>query len=148
VIYISLLLCYPQQSGMAQLPGSRYLGVPADNAIPQFYAERLWSGGDFKAKYGDWLSSDRPPMEVGWILLCGAPVALLNGDFASSAQYAGIWMQLIWVAAAWAWLRAAGLDRRGAMAVLIGLIASGLFAFNTVYVWPKMAAAGLLLTAF
>ena len=149
VIYFSLLLCYSPDSTISVLPGSRYYeGMVSDNEIPQFYAGQLWSGGDMKAKYGDWLSSDRPPLQEGWVLLFGAPLSLVNGDFAVCAQYAGIWFQLLWVAAGWGWLRAVGVDRRGALGVMIAIAATGIFAFNTVYVWPKMAAGALLLIAY
>jgi hypothetical protein len=148
-IYFSLLLGYSPGTAVSGLPGTRYYeGMVSDNEIPQFYAGQLWEGRDARAKYGDWQSSDRPPLQAGWVLLVGAPVSLLNGDFSSCAQYAGIWFQLIWVAAAWHWLRAVGLDRRGALAVVVAVTATGVFAFNTVYVWPKMGAAALLLVAY
>jgi hypothetical protein len=149
VLYLSMLICYSPDSTLSLLAGSRFReSMPTDNEIPQFYAERLWNGAGAKDRYGDWLSSDRPPLQEGWILLCGAPVAAVDHNFTDNAQYAGIWMQLVWVAAGWAWLRAVGIDRVGATAILLGLTATGLFAFNTVYVWPKMAAAGFLIIAY
>jgi len=148
-IYFSLLLAYAPESTLSRLPGSRYFNeIPADNTIPEFYAQRLWSGLDVREKFGDWLSSDRPPLQVGWDCLFGGPISLLTGDFDTCAQYAGIWFQLIWIAAGWGWLRRVGLGFRGATAVMIAVSATGIFALNTVFVWPKMAAAGLLLIAY
>jgi hypothetical protein len=149
VIYLSLLLAYSPDGNLTQLPRNRYFnGMPPDNGIPQFYAERLWRGMDVRERFEDWLSSDRPPLQVGWDCLFGGPVSLITGDFDTCAQYAGIWFQLLWIAAGWGWLRRVGLDSRGSAAVMVAVSATGLFAFNTVFVWPKMAAGGLLLVAY
>lgn len=122
--------------------------LPVDNEIPQIFAERLLQGQSPKNLIGDWLSSDRPPLQTGFILLL-APLRLIPGiNFDSIAQAAGMLMQLLWVPAAYGLLRVLGLRSRNAALCLLPLLPSAFLIVNSTYVWPKLAGAGLLLSGW
>ena len=149
VFYLSLVMRYDGGASMAQIAGVRFEHNPtSDNEIPQFYASRVWRGAGYRAAYNDWQSSDRPPLQVGRVLLCGGPVSWLGGDFQTDAQYAGIWFQLFWVPALWLWIRALGIGRRGTLIITMSLACTGVLMYNSIYVWPKLAAAAFALMGF
>jgi hypothetical protein len=121
---------------------------PGDNVLPQIIAERLYHGQELHHVLGDWLSSDRPPLQSG-IALLARPAYRLMGAYADTGyELAGIFSQLIWVpAASMLCLRARFAPPRRAL-VMAFLIFSGFFLYNTVYTWPKLLAAGLCVAAF
>jgi len=43
-----------------EIPRNRYVrSLPGDNALPQYFAEKIWSGADARRLIRGWLSSDR-----------------------------------------------------------------------------------------
>jgi hypothetical protein len=122
-------------------------GLPVDNSIPGLFADRLYAGESPRMIIGDWLSSDRPPLQTGWILL-SRPVADWFGiDRESSTYVAGIVAQLAWVIATWWMVRWLGLSCGMAALLCTAFAATGFFAQNTLFVWPKMLAAALSIGA-
>jgi hypothetical protein len=149
-LYVGLLLLYGSDRTMSDIASRRFINnLAVDNELPQMFADRLIHGEDPRhLAFGWWLSSDRPPLQTGTDLLIAYPVAAAGEGLDTAAQSAGIWMQLIWVCAAWAWLRTLGMSTR-ASALVIALIApTGFLMLNTVYVWPKLLAGALTLGAF
>ncbi len=123
-------------------------GFPPDNILPSELAERLAEGLPLKPFWGDWLSSDRPPLQAAWILLL-APVAAAMGEhWKDAAQYAGIWFQLLWIPAVWQLVRTLGLRPRASVLVVAAPLLSGFFLVNSTFVWPKLGGAALVLAAF
>lgn len=119
---------------------------PPDNIIPQLFAERLYLGLDPRHLFGDWLSSDRPPLQTG--------IQLLIRSLAFAPQYtdvvyeiAGAVAQLAWLPATWLLCVRVGLSPRGRALVLALAILSGYCLYNTVYTWPKLLAAAFSLGA-
>lgn len=47
--------------------------LPPDNILPLAFANALRTGHVASPFFGDWLSSDRPPLQVGFCLLLGLP---------------------------------------------------------------------------
>lgn len=130
--------------------GQRYAdyGFPPDNILPTVFAERLAQGTSLRPFFDHWLSSDRPPLQSGWILLAAPAAAVMGEDSDDASQFAGIWFQLLWVPAVWALVRRMGLGARASVLVVGALALSGFFLLNSTYVWPKLGAAALLLAAF
>jgi hypothetical protein len=82
-------------------------------------------------------------------LLCIPAATLLKLDMSPYLYpLAGVLFQSGWICGSWALLRAAGCDRRLAMQICLALIPSGFLFVNTVFIWPKLSAAGFSLGAF
>ncbi len=147
VLFASLHL-HQVEPAIARLAATRLGSLPADNEIPQVFAERLLQGLSPRNLFGDWLSSDRPPLQTGWQLLFAQPALSVGIDFDDAMQCAGIWFQLLWVPSAWAWLRRMGLTAARAALIVLAVTPCTMIFLNTVFVWPKLGAAGLLIGAF
>lgn len=148
VLYFGALVLYSPALSIERLAASRFLhDLPADNAIPHYFAEVLRRGEDPRIGFGDWLSSDRPPLQTGWMLLVAGPLADRGRDFVGLAQVAGILFQLVWVPVAWAWLRSQGLSQGRATLVVLAMLPATVLAINSLYVWPKLVGAAWMLLA-
>jgi hypothetical protein len=143
------LTCLFGDAPFSQFAASRFmLNLPVDNEIPRMFADRLWSGQSPRHLLGDWLSSDRPPLQAGWLLLTRPVLAALGFDGDTVASVGGVWFQLMWVPAMWAILRRFGAGPRAAAAMVAAMACTGFQLFNTVYTWPKLGAAALVLGMF
>ncbi len=121
---------------------------PSDNDIPNFYAEWFFANGHrgtIPLYPPDWHFSDRPPLQVGYVLgqrgFGWDPYGSLN------YQLVSVGLQQLWIVGLWALLSAARVSRltRG-LTVLTGLV-SGLALLNGFYVWPKLLPAAMVLAA-
>ena len=148
VLYLAALAMYPGPK-FTETAGARFIPkMPGDNEIPRIFAERLYIGMSTKVIGGDWLSSDRPPLQTG-IALLAMPLlraAGVNIDLICGA--AGVWFQLLWIPAVWLFLRWLGLKEHEAHGATAALTFTGFLLFNSVFVWPKLGAAALVLMAF
>lgn len=150
VFYLGLLglpLTSGNLSGLAQ---SRFSAssLPGDNLLPGIFAERLYAGQDPRVLQLEWHSADRPPLQTGVQLLARPLLGLLGVDADTAGQTGGIVFQLLWVPAAWCFLRWARLPVGGAVAVVVALVPTGFFLVESTFVWPKMAAGALAVGAF
>lgn len=132
----------------------RVLGIPAgrwthplppDNEIPLDFARGLFAGHIPTPLLGDWLSSDRPPLQTALYLI--TPDWLLHGPREIGYQPAAVAMQMTVLVGAWVLLRALGVTHRLAMAGLLAVFFTPLVIVNGAYVWPKLLPAGFLLAA-
>lgn len=125
----------------------RFLDFPLaiDNELPYYFADRLYHRQDPRELIGDWHSSDRPPLQAGLLLL--PPVGQLSGQPLIYSLIAGCAYQCAWVPAVWWLWAAAGLPRRRAGLALLLAVLTGFALVNTVFTWPKMLAAGLVVFA-
>ena len=66
---VGMLLLSRTPDAAAQIAAHRFTlqQLPADNVIPQIFAERFLNDQSPKALIGDWSSSDRPPLATGWM---------------------------------------------------------------------------------
>jgi hypothetical protein len=119
---------------------------PPDNIIPQLFAERLYQGVDPRHLFGDWLSSDRPPLQTGVQLLI-RPAAFAPQYVDRVYEICGAIAQLAWLPATWLLCARAGFSPRQRALVLALAIGSGYFLYNTVYAWPKLLAAAFSVAA-
>lgn len=118
--------------------------LPNDNTIPMVFADRLLTGSDPRHLVGDWLSSDRPPLQAGLALMQGAAWRHYR-LFELHYQLAGVFMQAMFVPVAWLLLTVWGSPRRLRALVVLLVASSGFCLVNGTYVWPKLLAGALTL---
>ena len=116
-----------------------FFARPGDNLIPQEFAERIYSGGDVRNTWGDWLSSDRPPLQSG-IVLMARPII----DW---YQVLGTIAQVSCITSIWTLCRVIKLTEKKISIVLGFAVFSGFLLYNSLYVWPKLLAASLVILA-
>lgn len=149
LMYVALL--YASDTGELPeiLAQTRFFGVfPPDNLLPKLFADKLALGEDPRPLLGEWLSSDRPPLQTGIVLL-QHPITWLT-DFRDGVHYqiAATLAQCTWIPALWALGRRLQLVGRQLALVLAFTIFSGFFLFNSIYTWPKLLAAAFVIVAF
>ncbi len=155
ILYTSLAgLCYTSFYFIFQdpfLPGIRYPSdrffaqmLAADNVIPEIFADRIY---DRKPVIpfccGDWLSSDRPPLQTGIVLL-ERPLTVIN-DGELSYQLLSSGLQCFWICGVWCLLVVIGTQEARIRQVLGFLVFSGFLFYNSVYAWPKLLSATYIL---
>ncbi|HET7506806.1 MAG TPA: hypothetical protein VFJ53_00460, partial [Solirubrobacterales bacterium] len=121
--------------------------LPSDSYIPQFFSDWFYAHGHNGTPPvfpGEWLSSDRPPLQVGY--------ALFERTFGwdeSGLHYEvmGVVLQQLWIVGLWALLLAAGVGRVTRALVVGTVLVSGLAILNGFFVWPKLLPAAMLLAA-
>jgi hypothetical protein len=121
--------------------------LPSDNLIPAFFADWFYAHGHNGTPPvfpGEWLASDRPPLQVGYVL-----VQRPFGWDASGLHYQvlGVVLQQLWIVGLWALLLAAGVTRVTRALVMSAVLVSGFAIVNGFFVWPKLLPAAMLLGA-
>jgi hypothetical protein len=127
---------------------ARFLGpLPSDSDMPKFFAEWFYLHGHHGTPPvypGEWLFSDRPPLQAGYVL----SQRPFHGD-ASGLDYEvlGVILQQLWIVGLWALVDAAGLRRTTRGLVMVTVLVSDLALVNGFFVWPKLLPAAFLLAA-
>jgi hypothetical protein len=120
---------------------------PGDNLIPFIFAERIYDRQPVRPFCcGDWLSSDRPPLQAG-IFLLQRPVRIF-GNTGLQYQLSATALQCLWLCGVWALLKAVRAPPHRMRQVLGFLVFSGFLFYNSVYTWPKLLSATFMLFAF
>jgi hypothetical protein len=120
--------------------------LAADNEIPMQFATRVAAHLPLSGfLVGNWLSSDRPPLQTGFALLLWP--LWDSGGRQVAYQLLATGLQACWVPALWVVFRVRGVPAGRVCAAVLATAATGAVFFNTVYVWPKMLAGGLALAA-
>ncbi len=134
---------------IVEIQSQRYLAMPGDNLIPNFFAAGLRNANIPVPLMGDWYSADRPPLQTGLLLLFSKALektirlSIYNGD-----GYIAIVCQSFFSIAVFRFARTIARSRAvGAVAAAAAILvpATGIYVF---YPWPKLLAAAFLLTAF
>ena len=148
--YFGLLTLYGSDRSLSETASFRYLDTLIyDNELPHMFADKILHGEDSRhLLFGWWLSTDRPPLQTGCDLLAAYPLSVLWGTFEAASQAVGMWLQLLWVCAAWGWLRTMGRSVKASAVTIAVLAPCGFLIVNSLFVWPKLMAAALLLGAF
>jgi len=121
--------------------------LPSDNGIPEFYADWFFFHGHQSGPPvfpGEWLSSDRPPLQVGYV------VAQRPFGWDTSGlhyQLLGVALQQLWIVGLWALLLAARVGRVTRAMVALTVLVGGVAIVNGFYVWPKLLPVAMLLAA-
>ncbi|MGN6663804.1 MAG: hypothetical protein ACTHK6_06330 [Solirubrobacterales bacterium] len=120
--------------------------LPSDNDIPHYFTEWFYAHGHHGHPLypPDWLASDRPPLQIGY-LLAQRPFAFFGEGL--NYQVLGVVLQQLWIVGLWALLVAARVGRLTRALALIAVLLSDLTILNGFYVWPKLLPAAMLLAA-
>jgi hypothetical protein len=120
--------------------------LSTDNTIPRHFADYFFVNGHHGTPppFVDWLSSDRPPLQVGYVL---AERPFGWDDVGLNYHVLGIVIQQLWIFGLWALLCAARLTPRSRGLVALAAIVSDVAIVHAFFVWPKLIAAAFLLAA-
>jgi hypothetical protein len=119
--------------------------LPTDDRIPRELADRLAAGASLKPFEDGWLSSDRPPLQTAIVLSVRAWCPFGRSEF--NYQVIGTFLQVMWLPVFCAIGRALALRRNQMRFAILAMATSGFFLLNSIFVWPKLLAASLFLTA-
>lgn len=145
ILYFAIVSDHRGLAAAQNMIAHRYW-ASVDNSLPKLLADALVSGREhLKPFLGDWLSSDRPPLQTG-IMLLVYPMApeILRSAFALTL---GIAVNILWILGLWAFLRTLGITPRHVGFTIIAIALTGSIFINTIYVWPKMLAGAFVLLA-
>ena len=124
------------------------VGLPSDNGIPIFFAEWLYHHGHqtpIPEFPGPWQSSDRPPLQVGYVV---SQMPFYSGHLPGRHYQAiGVALQQLWIVGLWALLGAARVTRVTRALAMITVLVSDLAIVNGFFIWPKMLPAAMLIAA-
>jgi hypothetical protein len=121
--------------------------LPSDDDIPQFFTGWFFQHGHkgIPPIYpGNWMASDRPPLQIGYELLqrtWGWDTKTLNYELV------GVCLQQQWILALWALLTAARVRALSRALAMIAVLVSDVALVNGFYVWPKMLPAAMVIAA-
>jgi hypothetical protein len=120
--------------------------LPTDNDLPHYFTEWFYlnSHHGHPLYPGDWLASDRPPLQIGYLLV-QRPFAIFQEGL--NYQVASVVLQQLWIVGLWALLMAARVGRLTRALIMLTVLASDLAILNGFYVWPKMLPAAMLVGA-
>jgi hypothetical protein len=120
--------------------------LPTDNEIPKFFADWFYFHGHHGKPplFADWLASDRPPLQIGYVL-AQRPF----GWDGSGLHYEaiGIVVQQLWIVGMWAVLLAARIRPLARGLAIVAAMVSDIAIVHGFFVWPKLIAAAFLLAA-
>ena len=142
LLLAATLLCLVHAAGV---PAAKRLTwtLPIDDQLPRMFADRI-AASRFTGPIDDhWLASDRPPLQTALLLMLRPFLAQAG----LAREVVETLCQLMWLPALAA---LGGVLRLGRKAVFFGLLfctTSGFFLVNSIYVWPKLMAAALVVTA-
>ncbi len=126
----------------------RYLPLQADNLLPHLFAQGLRDGHVPSPLLGDWYAADRPPLQVGFLLIFSGVISHLPGIRIGDADgYVAIACQSLFAIAAFRFARTIS---RSLVVGTIAAVASFLLPAAGEYIffpWPKLLAAAFLLTS-
>jgi hypothetical protein len=120
--------------------------LPSDNDIPRYFAEWFATHGhQHPPEYpGEWLFSDRPPLQVGYVL---AQRGFFHTEHGLHYQIICVIEQCLWIPAMWAVLIAVPLRRLTRSLAMLAAMLSDIAIVHGFFVWPKLIAAAFLLAA-
>ena len=133
------------QDPLNKTKGRYLLRLPPDNELPLLLAEGARLPHVPSPLQGDWLSSDRPPLQSGMVLAQIPRLSAIRLAREQSYNVVGVLAQSLWIFALWLLLTACGLDKRAIALTLAACLFSGFVFLNTFFVWPKLLAAAFTL---
>lgn len=131
-----------------QVPQYRFSTQPSlfasDNLIPWFFSDWMFKGslGSPPIFEPGWLLSDRPPLQIGYVL-----TQRIFGWDERMTHYEviGVVLQQFWVIGMWALLIAARVSRRTRSLAMVATLVSDVVLMNGFFVWPKLLGASFVL---
>jgi hypothetical protein len=149
VFYNALLFAHSPDTPV-ELRAQRHLtaaGLAPDNVLPFLFAHHLYDGTDPRQLLGDWKSSDRPPLQAG-VVLVQLPLSSGLGQAHLHYQLLATTLQCSWIPAVWALCGLARFSGRATAFALGTAVFSGFFFLDSVFAWPKLLAASLVVLAY
>jgi hypothetical protein len=143
VFVLSLGLLHGGEERPLVLAAGRF-GPPtlaADNELPKVLADDVFRGHIPKPMIGDWLSSDRPPLQAGFDLW----KYWMWGKYDYFYLIESTILQCLFFAGLWVYLMAANVGRPATALVLFVALFSGFTILNSFYTWPKLLPVTFLL---
>lgn len=116
--------------------------LPEDNILPFIVAMELRAGHINSPMVGDWLASDRPPLQSGLYLLLTLRHHLV------AYQVVASFLQATYLFGAWGLVVAAALPKPARRLTVLACCLLPVAIINTFFTWPKLLAAGYVLLAF
>ncbi|MEA2928389.1 MAG: hypothetical protein QOG38_817 [Hyphomicrobiales bacterium] len=116
--------------------------LPEDNILPLIVAMELRAGHIGSPLVGDWLASDRPPLQSGLYLLLTLRHHLL------AYQVVASFLQATYLFGAWGLMIAAALLPPARRLTMLACCLFPVAIINTFFTWPKLLAAGYVLLTF
>lgn len=118
--------------------------LPFDNALPFIYANNVLNNQDDK-KALSWNLVDRPPLQIAATL----PIENLSEGQNQYVRFYyyhlfAVFLQLCWVGAVWAIFARLKIKKMARFLLFAAFSATGFFYLNSVFIWPKLLAAGLV----
>lgn len=121
--------------------------LPSDNDIPRFFSEWFATHGHINPppEYpGEWLMSDRPPLQIGYVL---SQRAFFHTEHELHYEIICVSVQCLWIPAMWAVLLAARVRAATRSLAMLAAMVSDIAILHGFFVWPKLIAAAFLLAA-
>jgi hypothetical protein len=121
--------------------------LPSDSQIPLFFTEWFFHHGHHGTPPvfpGEWLASDRPPLQIGYAL-SQRPFGWDRAGL--DYQVLGVVLQQLWIVGLWALLSASRLGRTTRALALLTVLGSDVAIVNGFFVWPKLLPAAMVLAA-
>lgn len=143
VIIISIGFVYGKPESVQDYAAHRF-GPPflaIDHFLPKLLADDVFHGHIPIPFLGDWLSSDRPPLQAGMALW---NYAWTHGNRDLPYQVLTTIFQLIYLAGLWAYLEASKVSRKAMALILATTFFSGFTIINSFYSWPKLLPLAFL----
>jgi len=116
-----------------------------DNSLPLSFAVAAYNGVD-KPAVSDWTGGDRPPLQSG-VMLLQLPLASRIGSLTANYQAFACFLQCLWIVALWEFLHLVVKNGKRLVPVLVIAIFNSFIFANSVFVWPKLLSAALMLFA-
>lgn len=115
--------------------------LPADNALPLLFARNVLSNNYLSPMLGDWLGSDRPPLQSGYFMfstlgLDQLPWFRQRQDL--SYQVQGTLLQTFWLAGMWFLLDSLKIRSAAFLGAVAVCAVSGFAFVHGIFVWPKL----------
>jgi hypothetical protein len=126
--------------------------LPIDNIGPLILAQAIQNGLVPSPLLNSWLSSDRPPLQIGlYFFLCLRNTRYISpSDIGSPFGYlfVAVWLQATYLFGVWGLAAAAAVPTAARRLILLAACLLPTAIINTFFTWPKMIAVGYLLLVF
>ncbi|MCP9925252.1 hypothetical protein KBY79_08515 [Synechococcus lacustris C3-12m-Tous] len=130
-----------------QIAQHLYRDLPVDNIIPASLANAALKDTYTSPLIGDWLGSDRPPLQSGLIIFSSIATRGLGFDWNSSLFAASIVANSMWILGGLTFVSTLQFKQNLIYASVLPAGLSGYIILNTTFTWPKALAAAFLLAS-
>lgn len=144
VFWINL---FTTETDPIQIAATRWIAkLPGDNRIPLDLAISFSEGRIRSPLHGDWLSSDRPPLQTA--LFLASPGYLIAGPRPATYQSIAMAYQMFVLLSVWTLVRSIHSSAKTALLAMATVLFTPLTLVNAAFVWPKLLSVAFLMYAF